>query len=808
MMKFCSAILVLMFGLVHTRAQDGFCMVNGATTGGAGGTVVTVTNGTDFATQVGIAGSRIIQVQGVISIGTASPTANKTILGLGTNATLYGRLNISGVSNVIVQNLRITAPIDDGISIWDSHHVWVDHCTLYDTADGLCDMNHGTKPLYATVSWCKFHYVDQPEHRFTMIADGTYDSGTGVTNFGYYTLHHNWWSTNCDQRMAASSYARVHYYNNFFNCTNNSYSSNARNGTEINSENNYYAGTHDSMTVSSGTDGKIRSSGNIYSGCTGTIHPGTDSVFSPPYSYTLDATATVPTNVIANAGAPGPDTVSIPPKIWDGGGSDSRWNTANNWGLNETPKQADTLVFAGSTRLVTTNNYAANFEFFGLAFSNTAGAFVLNGATFDVGRTFTDDSTAVQTINANVDFSFGQDRQDTNRYFNVSSATGSLVINGNLAGNTNAYFNFYGITKQGPGLLTLNGTNTSMASWQLNGGLVLFQSLDTNQPGSLGSGTVLNFNGGGLRWAPGNAADISPRTATIQSGGATLDSGTNNILFASAIGNNGSGPLTKTGTGKITLNGNNNFSGATVVAQGTLALGSAGALPNSSLIILSNNAVLDVSGRSDGKLTLASGRSLSGNGTVLGSVTAASGATIVPGASVGTLVITNALVFQSGCTNIMQVDKSSNTNDLITGMTSVSYGGRLIVSNLAGTFAAGDSFKLFSAGAYSNSFTAITWPALTGNLYWTNKLALDGTIAVLSTVNTSPTNLVATVVGNALQLSWPGDHIGWRLEAQTNSLSMGLNTNWSNVSGADATNLMRFPFHPGQAAVFFRLAYP
>src|SRR6478736_2389244 len=194
MLRRCFTIVFVLAFTIRSQAQDGFCMVNGTTTGGTGGPTVTVTNGTDFNTQINIAGPRIIQVQGPISIGGVKTTANKTIIGLGTNAALRGTLNISGVSNVIVRNLHITNPSTDGITIREdgalpgSHHVWVDHCTFYDTGDGACDMSVGADNL--TVSWCKFTYPTQLEHRFTMIADGQ----AGNTNSGHITLHHNWWS--------------------------------------------------------------------------------------------------------------------------------------------------------------------------------------------------------------------------------------------------------------------------------------------------------------------------------------------------------------------------------------------------------------------------------------------------------------------------------------------------------------------------------------------------------------------------------------------------------------------------------------
>ena len=191
-----------------------------------------------------------------------------------------------------------------------------------------------------------------------------------------------------------------------------------------------------------------------------------------------------------------------------------------------------------------------------------------------------------------------------------------------------------------------------------------------------------------------------------------------------------------------------------------------------------------------------------------GSVIAQSGATISPGFSLGTLVITNALTFQSGSTNFMEINAATHTNDLITGMSGVSYGGRLIVTNVSGTLAAGDRFKLFSAASYANSFSSLTLPTLTGNLFWTNRLALDGTIAVVSPVNPAVTNLVYAVLGGQLQLSWPADHTGWRLETQTNSLGTGLGTNWSTVVGSALTNQIWTPMNSTNGSVFFRLVYP
>jgi pectate lyase len=787
----------LLLGAGSAPAQDGFCMVNGTTTGGAGGTTYTVTNGTDFITHATATGPRIIQVQGALTIGSVSVKSDKSIIGIGTNAALLGRLSISGVSNIIVQNLRITSPGNDGITIRDpnTHHVWVDHVTFFDCSDGSCDISQNAD--YVTVSWCNFIYPTQLEHRFAMIADGQ----SGNTNSGRITLHHNWWGHRADQRMAASSYARVHYYNNYFNCTNNSYSSNARTDTEINSENNYYSGVKDPIGISSGTNGKIKTSGNTYAGCTGTIHPGTDVVFAPPYAYTPDATAGVPALVMAGAGAPGPETVTIPPRIWDGGGGDNNLNNASNWNFNSAVRAYDPLVFAGSTRLAPNNNFASGTEFPTLTFSNNAGAFVLDGNTVNVGKGITDDSAAVQTINLALNFVYGLDHYSMVRDINVTSPNGSLIINGSILAPPNTYGKAYSVTKLGPGLLTLAGFNTILGTFNFNGGLVRFDWFE-----NLGT-TNLAFNGGGLQWTDFNNTDISIAQVDILAGGATLDVGANDIIFANAIGVGDAGGLTKTGAGKLTLNGNNTYSGTTLINQGTLALGTAGTIPNSSRILLTNNATLDVSGRSDGTLALGNGKRLQGTGSVLGSVVAASGSTIAPGFSLGTLSITNVLTFQSNSTNLMELDATSHTNDLLTGMASVNYGGRLVITNLSGTLMAGDSFKLFSAGVYNNAFNSIVWPALSGSLQWSNRLALDGTIAVASSVSTTPTNITFSITEGTLQLSWPESHTGWRLEVQTNDLSVGLSEQWFPL-GYQSTNAVSLPIGQDAGSCFYRLAYP
>ena len=76
------------------------------------------------------------------------------------------------------------------------------------------------------------------------------------------------------------------------------------------------------------------------------------------------------------------------------------------------------------------------------------------------------------------------------------------------------------------------------------------------------------------------------------------------------------------------------------------------------------------------------------------------------------------------------------------------------------------------------------------------------------TVNTSPTHIVFSVANNQMTLSWPADHIGWELQAQTNTVSVGINTNWVPVSGSTTTNQIVIPVSLTSGCVFYRLVYP
>jgi pectate lyase len=303
---------------IPAGAMIGFAAYGG-TTGGAGGQTVTVTTASDFERYVGSHDPYIVQVQGTIDLGGSQATVreNKTIIGLGAGATIIGGLKISHYDNLIVRNLTIKNSNNDGLTIQDCRRVWVDHCTFIDSADGQLDVVHGSD--WVTVSWCKFYYTRNNDHNFVNLIGHDDDNGSEDNGALHVTFHHNWWSTLSIERMPSVRYGRVHFFNNYNNASGNNYCIRTRINAEVLAENNYFENVKNPweqyVTEAGGTPGKVRAVNNVEVNTTWYVEPtpdrdgnqsflipGTDSVFAPPYSYTLESGSTVKASVMAGAG--------------------------------------------------------------------------------------------------------------------------------------------------------------------------------------------------------------------------------------------------------------------------------------------------------------------------------------------------------------------------------------------------------------------------------------------------------------------------------------------------------------------------
>ena len=290
---------------------------------------------------------------------------------------------------------------------------------------------------------------------------------------------------------------------------------------------------------------------------------------------------------------------------------------------------------------------------------------------------------------------------------------GSVTIGGGNAGTNGILF-----MGGGNGDATAN-TGTSTLTL-VNGGTLTVAQI---QSGNSGTKTI-NFNGGTLAARPGATNNFlsaaTALTVNIQNGGATINSGANSIAIAAALVANGTGGLTKTGTGTLALSGANTYTGITTVSAGTL---------------LANN--VSGTGTGAGALNINSGATLGGTGVIGSSVTNNAGGILSPGvAGSGTLNLTNKLALLAGSTNTFVVNGTTSlaSNTVALGATgAVTYGGVLnIVTN--GTFTIGQTFTLFSgAGATTaGNFASIAGsPGAGKNFSFTN--------GVLSVVSSGPT---------------------------------------------------------------------
>jgi hypothetical protein len=83
----------------------------------------------------------------------------------------------------------------------------------------------------------------------------------------------------------------------------------------------------------------------------------------------------------------------------------------------------------------------------------------------------------------------------------------------------------------------------------------------------------------------------------------------------------------------------------------------------------------------------------------------------------------------------------------------------------------------------------------------------NGVLSLVVGIPSTPTNITCIVSAGNIILSWPG-YLGWILQEQTNSIGVGLTTNWVNVAGSAAYTSVTFPINRADGSMFFRLIHP
>jgi autotransporter-associated beta strand protein len=405
----------------------------------------------------------------------------------------------------------------------------------------------------------------------------------------------------------------------------------------------------------------------------------------------------------------------------------------------------------------------------------TGGSLILGGnVTYNTGSASFNNGTATIAANLNLN--------GVTRTFNIGDSvqtTTDTVVSGQISNGA--------LTKSGAGTLVLSGTNIHAGGTTISAG-----QLHLNNGGSGGTSSALG-------------------TGKLTISGGTID-------------NSSAGPVTLSTSNALALTGNFTFGGTQDL---NLGVGLATLDSADRTITLNNDKTLTF-----GEFEFISGvspRTLTAN----------------QGTGTGAKLVLGALRLNSEVNSPKERVINGNVNVDITGpvvngnasANSLTYSGtKTLTLSGANTYTGNTkvnsgTLQISQAVIYTNSTVSVAAGAVL-NLgfsvtnkvadFITNGVALPagvygaanvapfiaglGSLEVMVMGPSLPAVLTNSYSGGVLSLSWPAGQ-GWRLQMQTNSLDVGLATNWVQAadSSVSSTNIVTDSALP---TVFYRLTYP
>ena len=275
-----------------TDKPEGWAAQSGGTTGGAGGTEVTVTTMAQLQSEAKSAGKKIIIVAKGTYTGRLDIASDKSVLGREPGVLIKGDIHINQASNIILRNVAVQgercsgdacADGEDGIRMTESHHLWLDHLDVSDGQDGNCDITNGSD--FVTVTWSKFWYSYDKEHRLSNLIAASdnlaMDKGKLNTTYAYC-----WWADRVVERMPRGRAGKVHVVNNLYTSSAASYACGPGVDIQMLIENNNFKNAGNAIKAYDGSPAPAwKSVGNI--GSAKNIASNQGSVFTPPYTLSL-----------------------------------------------------------------------------------------------------------------------------------------------------------------------------------------------------------------------------------------------------------------------------------------------------------------------------------------------------------------------------------------------------------------------------------------------------------------------------------------------------------------------------------------
>ncbi len=418
-------------------------------------------------------------------------------------------------------------------------------------------------------------------------------------------------------------------------------------------------------------------------------------------------------------------------------------DTASAFGSagNITVSNAVTWASANSLTLQANNNINVNagitatgagaIRLFAGGSVNSAAAGVLTTASGGV----TIQSVGVSTLAGNVALGSGT--------LSVSNA-GAMTISSIVSGTG-------GLTKTGAGTLTLSGNNTYIGVTNINVGILTLGAANrianTNDVTVAGGATFNLNNFAETIGSLSGAGNVTLGTGTMTTGGNNGTTTYSGIM-------SGTGGLAKAGTGVFTLSGANTYTGATTINAGTLQLGAAERIANTSAVTVAGGATFNLNNFAEtigslsgaGNVTLGSGTLIAGGNntsTTYSGIMSGTGGLTKAGTGVFTLsganTYTGTTTINAGMLRVAGGAAIADTSDVtlanVAGATLDLNGTNETIGSLAGGGALGGNVALGTGVLTTGGNNGTT--AYTGIISGTGGLTKAGTgVFTLSGANT------------------------------------------------------------------------
>jgi len=406
---------------------------------------------------------------------------------------------------------------------------------------------------------------------------------------------------------------------------------------------------------------------------------------------------------------------------------------------------------SGPTKLATiSGGISQSNGVYGITFTAEPGTMVLSGTNTYTGPTTI--SGGVLEIAGNGLLGGGNYAANiTNNATVIYASSNTQTLSGVISGNGT-------LTQNGPGSLTLSGTNTYTNYTLINGGTL-----------AVGGSGCLGVTASATNYAPGitNNGTFNYASSAAQTLSGVLS---------------GTGALTQSGSGSLTLTVANTYAGGTAISAGTLALSGSGSINNTASISIGAGATFDVSAYPSYSIPgSATSFAASGSATAAATIKAASGAGTVTLALPVTLTFTPQ-TFNGDVSHPALYVSQISSGELVLG------GSSIIINNAGSKPLGGGTYSLVQVapgGAISLGNPAVTIGGAGLGASCTASLSVSGGSLNLVVVSTAPPVPVVNSVthsGNNLVFSGTNGQAGGDYYVLTSTnLALPL-SKWTNVA--------------------------